>query len=109
MTIIKARYVLAVFVLVSALALVCVLAFLWLIGADPDPDVIRMFLAGVALDIAFGTFFVTSVCVALTILLGGRPDRRQSTEADLKVRQLELQIAELEQKLNKSQSSSQSN
>jgi hypothetical protein len=100
MTIIKGIYVSAAIVFISGLLVACSLVYLWY----ATPDWKGTLAAEAALFISAATFFVTSISTASIILLGWRSDVRQSNEADLKMRQLKLQIAELEQKLNKGQS-----
>jgi hypothetical protein len=56
-------------------------------------------LAGI---ISVLTLLVSAIGTASTIVLGWRAERRQAAESQLKVRQLELDLAELTQKLEKS-------
>jgi hypothetical protein len=47
------------------------------------------------------TFIVSAVGTAATVIFNWRSDRRATREAGLKITQLELQVAELKQKLDK--------
>jgi hypothetical protein len=49
--------------------------------------------------ISAATFVVLSLGTASTILLGWRSDKRAENEASLKIKQLELQIRELQDRL----------
>ncbi|HKS63498.1 MAG TPA: hypothetical protein VJT13_17495 [Xanthobacteraceae bacterium] len=56
-------------------------------------------IAMATISISAGTFAITSISAASAILLGWRSDRRAAGEAELKMKQMELQIAELQRKL----------
>jgi hypothetical protein len=94
----------AVLIILSAVIAAALLAFIY---KNPELDWSSRLLANGAIFISFATFALTAITSASSILLSWRSDLRQSREDDLKVKQLELQIRELQAKVELEQNRNQ--
>ena len=54
----------------------------------------------VTLIVSFGTLLITAVGTASTVLLGWRNEKRQSAEFQLRIQQLEIELAKARQQSN---------
>jgi len=66
---------------------------------NPHLDWSIALIANGALSVACATFVLTALSSAFSTLFSWRSDRRQEREAELKMQQMELQIRELQAKL----------